>query len=71
MIGPGKYDDACTKAKEMTEAKGVILIVFEGSKGAGFSAQLPLSLAIKVPTILRDVADQIERDEENGSGNTF
>jgi hypothetical protein len=63
-IGPGKYDAACTAAREATGARGVILIVFGGKLGDGFSAQLELPVAalVKIPAVLRTVADSIEAD---------
>jgi len=61
MIGPGKYDDAATVARTATAAEGVLLIVVNGSKGSGFSAQLSAELTLRLPAILREVADEIER----------
>jgi hypothetical protein len=58
--GEGKYDALCTKAREEAEAKGTLLIVIEGNKGSGFSAQLPTENLLSIPTMLRTVADQIE-----------
>ena len=60
MIGPGKYDEECTTAREATEAEGVILLVFNGSKGSGFSAQVSAELLLRIPAILHSVANQIE-----------
>jgi hypothetical protein len=66
-IGPGRYDDACTTARESTGAEGVLLIVVNGKHGHGFSAQLTgeLLLRANVPAMLRDVATQIERSLES------
>jgi len=61
MIGPGEYDDACTAARESTKAEGVILIVYGGEHGNGFSAQLPEYIVERMPDVLRQVADQIEK----------
>jgi NAD(P)H-dependent flavin oxidoreductase YrpB (nitropropane dioxygenase family) len=66
MIGPGKYDDLCTKVREEAGALGVILIVVQGDKGGGFSCQLPLDVMLCVPEILRDIAQQIEGDRAKG-----
>jgi hypothetical protein len=60
--GPGKYDDLCTQVREHTEAEGVILMVFNGNQGQGFSCQLSPILTHLVPHLLREVADQIEED---------
>lgn len=59
-IGPGKYDDLCTQAREAANAKGAILLIFGGDKGNSFCCQLPPLLALEVPSMLRDMADQIE-----------
>jgi hypothetical protein len=66
-VGPGKYDDACTEAARAvgidgTKGGGVILIVFGGDKGSGFSIQADLATSLKLPNMLRYMADQIERD---------
>jgi hypothetical protein len=64
-IGPGKYDDVATKAREMTNALGVIVIIFGGDKGNGFSLQAvyqPNEFMKNVPKMLRTVADQIDAD---------
>lgn len=65
MIGPGKYDDVATAAREATGARdGVLMLVFSGRLGHGFSAQLSPEALERVPKILREVADQVERDLE-------
>jgi hypothetical protein len=60
--GPGKYDDACTQAREHTKATAVLLIVFEGKDGSGFSYQGDLLHLAAVPDILENVAAEIRRD---------
>lgn len=63
MIGPGKYDDVATAAVQASGAMdGVLLIVFSGIYGHGFSAQLSVEAMKRVPKTLREVADQVERD---------
>ena len=66
MIGPGKYDDACTKARIDTGAAGVLLFVFDGTKGSGFSVQAPLPVQLALPILLREIADSIEADFAQG-----
>ena len=66
MNGPGRYDAATTAARIATAAEGVILIVFNGVDGSGFSAQLTARQMRGIPDILRDVADQIEHGEPSG-----
>ena len=63
MIGPGKYDGVCTRAREQAEALGAIIIIFKGKHGNGFSCQLPASAIPAIPDILRQVAKQIEDGE--------
>jgi hypothetical protein len=63
-IGPGKYDDVCTVAREMADAQLVTVIVMGGNKGGGFSVQTTLygfQLLAMLPAMLRQVADEIER----------
>jgi len=61
-IGPGKYDKLATLIRHRARATGVIVIVFGGEHGDGFSAQLPLDHTMSLPQILRSVADTIDRD---------
>lgn len=64
MIGPGKYDKVCTEVREKMQAKGVLLIVIDGEKGTGFSAQLSATMLCDgtVSHILREMAAQIEKE---------
>lgn len=57
--GPGKYDDACTVARESTKASGVLLVVFGGEQGSGFSVQAPPEIIAAMPCILEEMAAQI------------
>jgi len=59
-VGPGKYDDLCTKVREETNASGAIVLIFGGAEGDGFSCQAPLDVTLKLPEVLRSMADQIE-----------
>lgn len=60
--GPGKYDDACTQARQATGGEAVVLIVLDGEQGSGFSVQVAgESIAHLLPFLLRTTADQIER----------
>jgi hypothetical protein len=63
--GGGKYDEECTEIREKTQSKGVLLIVIDGIKGGGFSAQMTPEHMAKMPGVLRIVAEQIERDMQN------
>ena len=61
-LGPGKYDHFCTQVKQQAKADGILLIVFGGERGDGFSIQAEAGTVLQLPTILRMVADDIERD---------
>lgn len=64
--GPGKYDAACTAAREMTKAQVCLLLVLGGDMGNGFSVQThDLAVVAKVPALLRDIADQIEQQNSD------
>jgi hypothetical protein len=62
-LGPGKYDQLCTQAREQAKAVGALLIVFGGERGDGFSMQATAAITVSLPAILRMVADDIERDQ--------
>lgn len=66
-IGPGKYDDLASHVRGVAEADGVLVLVINGTQGSGFSAQLSLELTLLLPTILRDLAQQIEERRPNAS----
>jgi hypothetical protein len=61
-IGPGKYDAACTEAREKTGAAAVLLIVIDGTLGSGFSCQADLQTTVRLPEILETIAEQIRHD---------
>jgi hypothetical protein len=60
-LGAGKYDDEATAVRTLLHAEGVILFVLEGDRGSGMSVQMSAIAALRIPTILRHVADEIER----------
>ena len=62
-LGPGKYDELASAAREVAEAEAVILIVLNGKRGSGFSVQgHGVDITASLPAILRGVADDIEGD---------
>ena len=63
MEGPGKYDESCTAARLATGSGNIILIVIRGTHGESFSAQVHPIFIPFIPTILRDIADNIEREQ--------
>lgn len=62
MIGPGKYDELCTEAREKAQSVGAILMIFEGENGWGFSVQMPPHLMAQLPPLLREVANKVENE---------
>ena len=66
VIGSGKYDDLCTHVRKAAHASAAIVIIFDGDKGSGFSLQADAmtnaQLILRLPELLRDVANQIEAD---------
>lgn len=63
MLGPGKYDEHCTRIREETGARAVIVIVIDGSKGSGFSMQEQASSCrVDVASVLQRAADEIRAD---------
>lgn len=66
MIGPGKYDDLATLAREAAKAEGVILIIINGDRGSGFSCQANVLVTMNLPKMLRSMADEIEEDLKEG-----
>ena len=68
MIGPGKYDELCTRVRMEALARGAALIIIGGEKGDGFSVQGPLAITVLLPELLRRMADQIEADLKGEGG---
>jgi len=64
-IGPGKYDDICTMAREQAKADGAIVIIINGERGMGFSCQGNAETLMMLPSLLESVARQIRKDVEN------
>jgi len=61
-FGPGKYDDACEAARNITGGT-VLLAVTNGKKGNGFSVNTTNAFELLIlPQLLRIIADEIERD---------
>lgn len=66
--GPGKYDAECTHVRLTTKAAGVVLIVFGGAEGSGFSVQAPLVVLRELPDILESMAAGIRADLPEPAG---
>jgi hypothetical protein len=68
MIGPGKYDDLCTHAREQAAADAAILIIVGGKQGPGFCVQASPAAAFSLPDLLEALARQIRSDLAAGPG---
>jgi hypothetical protein len=68
-LGPGKYDDVCTRVREavglldnkgeVSRPGGVVVIVLGGNNGNGFSCQADLRTTLLLPDMLEEIARQI------------
>lgn len=67
-LGAGKYDPECTVARESAAAMCAIVIIFGGDRGDGFSCQADLETLAKLPSLLRLMADSMEKDVRGGNG---
>jgi len=61
-LGAGKYDEALTVARKLCGSTAAALIVIEGESGRGFACQMDMASMMKLPEVLRSMADQIEAD---------
>jgi len=61
-LGPGKYDALASVVRERAKAGGVVVMVFDGRHGSGFSVQATAEITLRLPELLRVMADGIERD---------
>lgn len=66
-LGPGKYDALCTLVRKRAKARGVVVIVFDGDKGSGFSAQCDALAALALPDVLQKIVDQMRQGEKGGA----
>lgn len=60
-MGPGKYDAEVTELRQRLKANGILLLVVQGERGSGFSAQLSGEDVLALPNVLRQLAEQIEK----------
>lgn len=72
-LGPGKYDDLLTVAREAARARepnilgAVLIVVAPPGNGSGFSCQLTMDGMRGLPALLRFMADGIEADLATGA----
>lgn len=58
--GGGKYGNVLEMAARLAQARCVALIVHDGHSGPGFSVSGTGPFIRSLPTLLREIADQIE-----------
>jgi hypothetical protein len=61
LNGAGRYDDECKLVRMSTKADSVLVMVFDGERGTGFSVQASAALLNVLPEILEDMAVEIRR----------
>jgi 23S rRNA pseudoU1915 N3-methylase RlmH len=66
-LGPGKYDALATTVRKNAKAAGVVVVVLGGSRGSGFSVQATAEVTLRLPELLRTIADGIEEDLRGGT----
>jgi hypothetical protein len=62
--GPGKYSVLCAHAMTDAKALACVLITLGGEKGSGFEVVGQPGVVLDLPALLREMADQIERDQK-------
>jgi len=60
--GAGKYDQVCTDIIKQTNADGAVVIIIGGPLSGGLSVQVTEQALRWLPTLLRNVAVQVEED---------
>ena len=63
-LGPSRYDATAEAVLLLTGAHGVVLGIIGGNQGSGFAIKATADLHLQLPGILRQIADEIERDME-------
>lgn len=63
-IGPGKYDDICTVARESAKASAAIVIILDGVSGSGFSCQCHAAMPPKRIAEMLETVAKIMRESE-------
>ncbi len=60
----GKYADLCDQVRTQTDADSVMVVVYRGIRGDGFSILGSPEFCRAAPSVLRQMADQIEADKQ-------
>jgi hypothetical protein len=61
LNGAGKYDDECKLVRMSTRADSVLVMVYDGDRGTGFSVQASASVIDVLPEILESMAAEIRK----------
>ena len=48
-LGPGKYDALASLVRARSKAAGVVVMVFDGRQGSGFSVQASAEITSRLP----------------------
>lgn len=62
-VGGGKYDAEVEHVYASSGGAVALVIVLGGPRGAGFSCKGEVTEIMKLPSLLRTVADSIEEDQ--------
>ena len=62
LNGDGKYNQTCTMIRQMTAAKGVLVMVVDGSLGSGVSIQGDKQSMDAIADTLEIIAKQMRKD---------
>jgi hypothetical protein len=69
-LGPGKYDNELTAALDSARRHGIVeggILIVIGEPGKhGFACQATTEVLVRLPLMLRYLADQIEADMKGG-----
>lgn len=64
MGSGGKYGDLCDEIRKQADADGAMVVVYRGIRGDGFSIVGSPEFCRAAPSVLRQMADQIEADNQ-------
>jgi hypothetical protein len=60
-----QYGEVCEHIRDQTNAAGAVVIVFRGKHGSGYAIRsdpMHSAIAPALPNILRDMADELDRE---------
>jgi hypothetical protein len=59
---PSNYDKICSAARLMANAKGAVLLIYDGRNGSGLSVQCDARLLKHLPALMHAAADELQRE---------